>query len=41
MKCSHLDSLVDKEGKSKENHYIHREVNCSHLVPEPDYDFVT
>jgi hypothetical protein len=34
MKYSHLDSLVDKEGKSKEKHYIHREVKCSHLVPE-------
>jgi hypothetical protein len=36
MKCSHLDSLVDKEDKSEENHYIHREVKCSHLFPEPD-----
>jgi hypothetical protein len=23
MKCSHLDSLVDKKGKSEEKHYIH------------------
>jgi hypothetical protein len=36
MKCSHLDSLVNKEDKSEENHYIHREVKCSHLFPEPD-----
>jgi hypothetical protein len=35
MKCSHLDSLVDKEGKSKEKHYIHREVKYNHLVLEP------
>jgi hypothetical protein len=34
-KCSHLDSLVDKECKPEEKHYIHREVKCSHLVPEP------
>jgi hypothetical protein len=36
MECSHLDSLVDKKGKSDKNHYIHREVKCSHLVPKPD-----
>jgi hypothetical protein len=36
MKCSHLNSLVDKKGKFEEKHYIHREVKCSHLVPEPD-----
>jgi hypothetical protein len=34
--CSNLDSLVDKEGKLEEKHCIHREVKCSHLVPEPD-----
>jgi hypothetical protein len=34
-KCSHLDTLVDKECKPEEKHYIHHEVKYSHLVPEP------
>jgi hypothetical protein len=29
-KCSHLDSLVDKECKPEEKHYIHREVWWGH-----------
>ena len=30
-----IHDLVNKEGKSRKEHYIHHQVKCSHLVPEP------